>query len=288
MQLGIGIIGAGAVGCALARALKQSGYNLAVCIDKHLSPARDLANELDIPSYSSSLQDLGPDTAVLIIAVPDSQIQSVDRALSKVTQKSQLKLCAHTSGALPGSVLETVRAFGTPVGSIHPLQTFPSRARSPDLKGTCFTVEGDDRAVVLLEEIIDRVGGIPVKLSEDGKVLYHAAAVFSSNFWPVLQRKALELLSTVDIPPHLGRKLLAPLMRQSLENCLRLGEVEAITGPVVRGDAIIVERHLNAVHDVNPLTESLYRILSLMALELAAEKGLDREKLKSVQEALNR
>lgn len=271
----------------MARTLKRAGYSLTVCIDEHVSSARDLADELDISSYFSSLQDIGPDTAALIIAVPDSQIQTVDRALSKVTNLSQLKLCAHTSGVLPGSILETARGFGIPIGSVHPLQTFPSRDQSPDLKGTYFAVDGDAQAVEVLEDIIGHIGGIPVRLPQDGKALYHAAAVFSSNFLPVLQRKALELFSAIDVPPVLGRKLLEPLMRQSLENCLRLGEAEAMTGPVARGDAMIVERHLQAIHDVNPFTESLYRILSLMALELAAEKGMDPEEIKNVQKALS-
>jgi predicted short-subunit dehydrogenase-like oxidoreductase (DUF2520 family) len=284
---GIGIYGCGAVGSALARAFKRAGYQLTACIDKRASVARKLAEELSVSFYTSSPQDLGHDTQVLIIAVPDSQLKSVDRSLVRIIPDSELQLCAHTSGALPGSILELTSGLGISVGSIHPLQTFPSADQSPDLEGAYFAIEGHVDAVILLEALVVRIGGIPMKLPEARKALYHAAAVFSSNFLPVLQRTALDLLFAVDIPPTQGRKMLEPLMRQSLENCLQRGEAEALTGPVARGDAITIEKHRKAIKNISPAAESLYRILSLMALELAVEKGLDDVSLEKVHMVLD-
>ncbi len=80
--------------------------------------------------------------------------------------------------------------------------------------------------------------------------------------------------------------MIAPLMRQSLENCLSGNEISALTGPVARGEAHLVQNHLKAIQIQNPALGELYRGLSLKVLELALEKGLPVEPAEQIHQVL--
>ncbi len=285
-QMNIGIIGVGAVGSALARSLSRAGFQLTALIDRSAETARNLAEETAALRYGSDISLIQNDTKVLIMAVPDSRIESADADLSKILPGKKLACCVHTSGAASGSVLKHAASFGIPVGSMHPLQTFPTSGVSPSLKGVYFVVEGDETARKMLEELINKIGGFPLEIASDKKALYHAAAVFASNFFPVLLRESRELLAATGISLEKSLQMLKPIMRQSLENCLAHGEAAALTGPIARGDVLTVQQHLSALDRIYPVTSAIYRILSLKILELAMEKGLDPQRAADLQRAL--
>jgi predicted short-subunit dehydrogenase-like oxidoreductase (DUF2520 family) len=284
----LGLIGAGAVGSALAQALARAGFSFSVILGRSAGLVKKLAQEVVAPRAGSDYALIGKDTRFLLIAVPDDQIAAVDRLLGKRLPNLDLAGVMHTSGVLPGSALETLSQAGVPVGSIHPLQTFPAKGPNPDLKGVYFAIEGDERLLPVLNDMAFGIGGTPITISSQGKAAYHAAAVFASNFIPVLLREARELLFAAGVPDSQVRPMLAPLMRASLENCLKSGESEALTGPVARGDAATIRLHLEALKDVGAGTLAIYQMLSLKALELALEKGLSEEAADRVQSELTR
>jgi predicted short-subunit dehydrogenase-like oxidoreductase (DUF2520 family) len=71
-------------------------------------------------------------------------------------------------------------------------------------------------------------------------------------------------------------RALAPLARASLANALNEGPVEALTGPIERGDAATVATHLSAMVSKPGLEsiEHLYRAAGLQTLKLATRGGL--------------
>jgi predicted short-subunit dehydrogenase-like oxidoreductase (DUF2520 family) len=282
----IALMGAGAVGKALAEALLKAGFTLSTILDRSPGAARSLAQSLGVPRFGSEVVLIGKDRTLLFIAVPDDEILSVDQSLAKHLSQLDLIGAVHTSGALPGAELQRLSAAGVPVGSLHPLQTFPQSGQSPTLKGIYFAFEGDVSLRPILIELVKMLGGIPVNLPSEGKSLYHASAVFASNFIPILLREARQLLTAAEIPDEMVRPMLAPLMRTTLENCLQSGEVKALTGPVARGDAATIRRHLQVLQEISPGTQALYRMLSLRALELAVEKGLANEAIDQIHKEL--
>lgn len=282
----IGLIGAGAVGSILARALSQAGYTVKVIVDRSAGAAKTLAQAIGAERSGTDFALLRQDVGLLLIAVPDDQIPAVDRALGKLLPQMNFAGAAHTSGTLTGSALTRLAEGGVPVGSMHPLQTFPAKGPSPLLQNVYFALEGDGRLVPTLAALVDAMGGIPVEMPSEGKIAYHTAAVMASNFIPVLLREARELMLTAGIPEEQILPMLAPLMRSSLENCLKSGETQALTGPVARGDAATIQRHVNLLKAGSPGTLAIYRMLSLKALELALEKGLSDEAADKVQQVL--
>ena len=282
----ISIIGLGAVGGALARALSTAGYPLLTFLDRQLSTCDELRTVFPEVHAATDLNSIRAETEILLICVPDEQIAVVDRNLRKILPPMRLRVCAHTSGALPASVLKSVADLNIPIASIHPLQTFPRGGTTVRFRGIHFALEGDPAATGILEKMVADIGGKSFNIISEQKALYHAAAVFVSNFIPVLLRTGAELLASSGISEKEYFQMVAPLIRQSLENALKSGPVEALTGPLVRGDALTVAGHLKALQAESPGALALYRMLSLQALQLAVEKGLPNEQLDKLHRLL--
>jgi predicted short-subunit dehydrogenase-like oxidoreductase (DUF2520 family) len=114
-------------------------------------------------------------------------------------------------------------------------------------------------------ELARSLGMHPVAVPDDKKVLYHAAAVFASNYLVALEGVAEELLQNAGLAAGDARAALGPLMRAALDHALATGARDALTGPVSRGDAATVRRHLEALP---PEAERLYRELARAVLRL--------------------
>jgi predicted short-subunit dehydrogenase-like oxidoreductase (DUF2520 family) len=283
---GIGIIGLGAVGCALARAFRSAGIPITALIDVDSDAVQFIADELSVENAAVSFSRLDGRTGTLIIAVPDDELKNVDGILARETDLSHFHVCAHTSGTYPGDVLDEISSAGTPVGSLHPLQTFPSRERSPGLRGAYFAVEGNLKAVEHLTHLVRLIGGIPVEIPSAGKPVYHAAAVLASNSIQVLLWSAMQMLESLAVPGDDACRMLAPLMRSSLENSLQMGAEKALTGPIARGDVATVQRELKILGDRFPAFFQLYKTLDVIALEIAKGKGVDPERLRQIGDLL--
>jgi predicted short-subunit dehydrogenase-like oxidoreductase (DUF2520 family) len=217
----IDIIGSGRVGTAVAGRLRERG--------------------LDVDSG---------DPEVVLLCVPDGAIAEV--ASSTATGP----WVAHVSGATPLAALAPHgRRFG-----VHPLQTF-TRGRGPEqLDGAWAAVTFDDddgRAVGFW--LAETLGLRPFALAEESRTLYHAGAVFVSNYLVTLHRAAELLFESAGAPPE----ALEPLMRRTIENHFEL------TGPISRGDWATLDAHRAVIHAERPELDDLYEMLAGATLELA-------------------
>ena len=154
---------------------------------------------------------------------------------------------AHLSGASGLDVLSPARAAGARPLALHPLQTFPDVAGALDrIPGCAMAVTADDdEGYTVGERIADDLMALPFRLDDELRPLYHAAAVFASNYLIVTSGIAEDLFRRAGVPDPLSAML--PLQRASLDNVERLGPAEALTGPAVRGDADTIERNLAAL-----------------------------------------
>ncbi len=269
------IIGAGAVGYALALSLHKKQYPIRAVFSKSGKSARILAKKIGAPR--SGIHSTQPhDNGIFFIAVPDDEIKNVVRRLLHRQTDFSGSLVFHTSGALSSDVLQPIREKGAAVGSFHPLQTFPrSKIGSIDLREIFVAVEGDRKAVAAGKRIARGLGARPFVLSSQQKVLYHIAAVFGSNYF-------VTLLSVVEeLGPRIGvsqRKIIAmiePLILQSLKN-VRIGSASsALTGPIARGDVRTIGKHRSALktNRLRRISE-LYVALAKATVRLASKKKI--------------
>ena len=188
----------------------------------------------------------------------------------------------HLSGALGLDALVALR--DNPRGSFHPLQSFPM-PRDPSAFGG-ITVAVDASTPSLRRRLAGLARGLgarPKHVKDGERVLYHAAAVYASNFVGVVIAEAVRLLEGIGWTEADATRALMPLVDGAVANIRKRGVVGALTGPIRRGDAETVRRHLAAVDN-----QDLYRMLALVALGIASEAGLDTAAARRTRRALTR
>jgi predicted short-subunit dehydrogenase-like oxidoreductase (DUF2520 family) len=269
--LDVAIVGAGRVGCSIGRALLARDHRIVAASVANQDSARRVLDALGhVPIVAP--QDAPLAANVVVIAVPDD-------ALPATVASVRAGLCdgsvvVHTSGIHGIGILAPC---GENIAAIHPAQTIPQP--STDLKGVYFGVTSPEHMRAWSRWFVGELGGIPVEVPEERRALYHAALSMASNFMVALAGDSADLLQDA--------ASLEPLMRQTIENVVRLGADAALTGPVVRGDAGTVRAHIVALTDHAPHLLQMYVANARRALERALKAGrLDAGRAKAVADAL--
>jgi predicted short-subunit dehydrogenase-like oxidoreductase (DUF2520 family) len=274
----VAVVGAGRVGLSLARALARSGRSVAV-LARH---AVALPGPLD-----AAITVWGPAVAaadLLIVAVPDDALGGVALVLAQTLAIEARHVVLHTSGLHDRSVLAVLQPSGAALGSWHPLQTFVLPAGEPGaLAGSPVVIEGDVRALAAGRALAELLHLRPiVELAAEQKASYHAGAVVASNYLVVLADIAARLAREAGAG-EASAQLFLPLMRRTLANYGTSGAA-ALTGPISRGDAGTVARHLEALEGSSRV---LYVALGREALRMARQVGLDEAAARRIEELLS-
>ncbi len=266
----IGIIGMGKVGCALGHTLKNKGFDVAAAADissEALDRARRYLGEGCLYTHDDAQAVEAAD--IIAVTTQDREIANVAAQIFREAGRLDGKLFFHTSGAHGASELSPLEKKGATLGSLHPLQTFPDiEAGIAALPSTYIFIEGDEKAIPVLERLGSSLGAKVVRIESRHKVLYHLCAVFVCNLFSALLFCAQGIMRRIgiDLPPFY------PIIRATLANIEAKGPLLSLTGPVVRGDAGTVASHLKAIAG-EALAGKVYRDLSLVAVEMARERG---------------
>ena len=211
--------------------------------------------------------------AIIILAVRDDAIRPLAGVLADAGTIGSQQVVLHLSGVHGQEALGPLVGSRAALGSLHPLQTISEPERAAErLKGAWAAVEGMPRAMEAAERLAQDVGLRPFRIASQAKPVYHAGAVFASNYFVVVEAVAQRLLRHAGLTDAEAWQALRPLVEGTLENLARLGPVGALTGPVARGDEATVRRHVEALTQDDA---ALYRVLGRAALELAQKRGMD-------------
>ena len=211
--------------------------------------------------------------AVVVLAVRDDVIRPLAGALAAAGAIDSRQVVLHLSGVHGQEALGPLVGSRAALGSLHPLQTISEPERAAErLKGAWAAVEGMPRAVETAEQLAHDVGLRPFRIASQAKPMYHAGAVFASNYFVVVEAVAQRLLRHAGLTDAEAWQALRPLVEGTLENLGRLGPLVALTGPVARGDEATIRRHVEALTQDDA---ALYRVLGRAALELAQKRGMD-------------
>ena len=262
----IHVYGAGRVGLAILELAHARGVSLAgVWNPRALRPERR-ALLPDIPlTISPEPPAVGAD--LWLIAVPDDAIPDVADRLARASGPRP-SVAAHCAGAIPGALLAPLANQGVACGSFHPAMTFRgAEGDAQALAGAVVAIEGEPRAISLLERLADRLGVARVAVAAKNKARYHTALVLASNGRMALDAAAVRLLQEAGLDEADALALLRPLTARTEENLRSATPAHAHTGPVARGDARTVRSQLEALAD-RPRLLALYRALGMFLLDL--------------------
>ncbi|SHE81722.1 Predicted oxidoreductase, contains short-chain dehydrogenase (SDR) and DUF2520 domains [Desulfofundulus australicus DSM 11792] len=284
----VAVVGCGKVGSALALLLKERGYPVVAVASRSPESSRKLARSLGCSAYDRPWEaTLKAD--LVFITTPDREITPVAELIAREGGFRPGQVVAHTSGAHASSELRGVREAGALAVSIHPLQSFADVAGAMEnLPGSYFALEGDEAAIPLARQVVDDLKGHAFIIRAEDKPLYHAAACIASNYLVSLMHLATSLYGRFGLSREEAFEALYPLVRGTINNIRRVGPVNALTGPVSRGDVPTVSGHLPALERVGSLESHLYRLLGLYTVRVAREKGsIDRGQARQLEEVFN-
>lgn len=281
-RLGIGVISAGRVGTALGVALERAEHVVVACSAiSHASRQRAERRLPDTPVLP--VPDVAARAELLLLTVPDADLAGLVSGLATTEAVRPGTIVVHTSGANGIGVLAPLTDRGCIPLAIHPAMTFTGADEDvARLSETCFGITAaDEVGYAIAQSLVLEIGGEPFRVREDARTLYHAALAHGGNHVITVLVDAVDALRAalsgqellgqemvVDAPGGLAERIIAPLARASLENALTRGQ-NALTGPVARGDAAAVARHLAALAEVDPDLAESYRANSLRTAQRA-------------------
>lgn len=286
----LNIVGCGRAGRTIARLFQDARvFQVKSVLTRSLESAREATSFIGAGKALSAMHEF--ETApVWMIATPDDSIVEVARLLVRCNWIRQGDVVFHLSGALSSAELSDCQQLGASVASLHPVQNFsdPSVAVA-QFAGTWCALEGDSAATRILRQAAEAIGGRVITIAPHQKILYHAGAVMACNYLVALLDVSLDILQTAGVTREQGAALLAPILRTTVENVLEQGVDRAMTGPISRGDAEIVARHLKELERLGPDSVSVYRELGRATLAVAERRReLSGERIEQLREILAR
>ena len=265
----IGIIGAGKVGVTLGKYLTDA--EIAVCgfYSRTKTSAAQAADFVKTNLYED-LKDLVRVSDTLFVTVPDGEIGNVWDCIA--TYDLTDKIICHFSGSLSSNVFSGIEHTGATGVSIHPMYAFSDKFTSyQQFHTACLVMEGDSEAVQSMRILFaEELGHAVQQIRTEDKVKYHAAAAMASNDMIALLEISMRLLAECGFSNEDSLKLLCPLIQNNVKSMLEKGAVEALTGPVERGDIETVRKHLDALRGGS--AEAVYRDLGNVLTDLAKQK----------------
>ncbi len=245
MKFKIAIIGAGRIAYSLTLALLNEGYIVDAIISRKINSAKALAEKFGVKKYSDDLNLISKSVNVFFLTVPDSEIKKTAVQLSKL--KFSTDYFIHFSGAEDISVLNPLKLKGGKTGSLHLMQTFPSK-KIVNIKNVNSAIEtNDDSTYKFLLQLCSDLQLIPFRIDSKDKTYYHLAGVFASNFLAGNLFNAQKLLSLNNIDEQKYFDILSSTIQSTLQNIKTVGPAKALSGPVDRGDIKTIRKHISSL-----------------------------------------
>jgi predicted short-subunit dehydrogenase-like oxidoreductase (DUF2520 family) len=283
------LIGAGQVGKVLGYLFcHKIGLKLDFILTNSLVSGQAAYEFIGSGQAASDYSQLKP-TDYYLIATPDETIRACAEQLAQNGLLSSNTCVIHCSGALSSAELVAAKAKGAQIASLHPVKSFVD----PKLSITTFSetycaIEGDPAICKTLMQWVQALGGNPFTIAAQQKLIYHSALVIASNYLVALTETALKSLEMVGLERRQAMQILQPLMRHTLEQIFSQGTMQALSGPIARGEVDIVSKELQVLEQQEDTSIAiLYKNLGRVALELASSKGsLTTDKIQALNKVL--
>lgn len=277
----IGFVGAGKVGFSLGKYFTERNVCVSGYYSQNSKSSKEAAAFTDT-KYYETLSEMIKDSDTLFLTVNDGAISSV---YSEIAQSDiRGKIICHCSGAMSSEVFDGISERGAYGYSIHPIYAFNDKLKSyQGLSHVYFTIEGDPEHLKDMLDFFHQLGNEAEILPKEAKARYHMASVFASNLVEALFDFSSDLLKTCGLSREFSEKALLPLFLGNAEAIGEHGVAEALTGPVERGDAETVKKHLDAS---NGDEREIYTLLSKKLVEISMRKNPQRD-YKKLKEILN-
>ena len=272
----IGFIGAGKAGCSLGKYFSCKATQADILVTGYYSIIEEEARwaaAFTNSSYYESMEELIAANDTIILSTPDGAIKKVWEIIEKDNIKG--KVFCHLSGSLSSDVFSGIEGYGAYPISIHPMFAFSDKESVyQQLNEVSFTLEGHSFAVSIWKEKLEKMGNDALVIAKEVKPKYHAAASLLSNHVIAVLQTGYTLLEECGFSENEARRFSRILVKNNVEHVIEAGSMNALTGPIERGDVETIEKHLSVVGEN---AESVYCTCGKELVRLARLKNPDRD-----------
>jgi predicted short-subunit dehydrogenase-like oxidoreductase (DUF2520 family) len=267
----VGVIGAGRVGAVLGAALGRAGHQVVAASGVSTASKFRLAQLLPGAQLKPA-DEVAAAADLVLLAVPDDALGGLVAGLAETGAIRAGQIVAHTSGAHGLAVLEPVTQRGAYPLALHPAMTFTGTEQDLDrlARGVSFGVTATEKTKAAAERLVKDLNGSVEWIAEERRPLYHAALAHGANHLVTLVNEAMDRLRDAGV--RHPERVLSPLLGAALDNSLRLGDA-ALTGPVSRGDAGTVAKHIAVLAATAPESVAPYLVLARRTADRAIAAG---------------
>lgn len=244
-------IGSGNLATNLAMAFKQLGHDILQVYSRTIESANALAIKLDTAA-TNDIKEIRNDADLYVFSVTDTALPTL---IPQISQGKEDKVFIHTAGSMPLDVFKNqVQNYGV----LYPMQTF-SKTREVNFRTIpCFIEANNDKAQSVLFSLANELSDKVYLLTSDERKYLHLAAVFACNFANHCYALSADILNRHNIP----FEVMLPLIDETALKVHALSPIEAQTGPAVRYDENVMQKHLDLLLE-NPLVKEIYERMSL-------------------------
>jgi predicted short-subunit dehydrogenase-like oxidoreductase (DUF2520 family) len=283
----VAILGLGKVGTAVGFLLRQAGYRIvAVASRSKASLTQGIVYTGGKPYLNFSAAALTANC--IIITTSDDAIAHVCKKISRERGIRPGAKVIHMSGAGGLDLLESAQDAGAHVACIHPLQSFADvDGAIRNIPGSTFGITSADEIKEWSVQMVRDLGGVPFFIADADKPLYHAAACIASNYLTTLIHMVEEIYQSLGLSREDTIRAIWPLVMGTIANIETKGTVQALTGPVARGDAGTIKKHAEALRNKLPALLQAYSALGILTADVGLKKKtLSPETARLIKELL--
>ncbi|SCC17910.1 Rossmann-like and DUF2520 domain-containing protein [Gilliamella intestini] len=268
----IGFIGAGKVGCTLAKYFSLCGMQIAGFYSRSYEHAKE-ASDFTQSQHYTSLPELVNDCDCILVTVPDGQIVTVWQELCQLSIAN--KWIGHCSGLLTSHIFSQHKVVHPFAFSLHPLYAIYDRFSCyTAMSGISFTLEANENIIPQLQTILAPLNNPLAILPASKKTLYHAACVMLSNQVIALVQIGVDLFKQCTLDAEFSEQAWHALFLGNANNIGKVGVINALTGPVERGDIETIKQHIMAIPDE---LKPIYLQLSTILLNISRTKHPNKD-----------
>lgn len=241
-------IGAGNLATNLAKELYKNSYKILQVYSRTLDSASFLAKQVEAKS-TNEIQEIVPNADIYIFSVKDAILETLI-----ANMPHQNGLWIHTAGSMPMRIFENkVKRFGV----VYPFQTF-SKNRFVDFKEIpCFIEANNPEDENNLFTVAQSITTKTHMLSSEKRKYIHLTGVFACNFVNDMYAISSKILEDQGIDYN----VLLPLINETAAKVNDMTPKEAQTGPAVRYDENVMQKHIALLDDEN--LKTIYQTISL-------------------------
>ena len=243
------LIGAGNVATHLGLAFQAKGHQVVQVYSRTMESASALALQLAADALTS-LDEVCRDADIYLVALKDDALPGL---IPSIVKGRESALFVHTAGSVG---MDVWNGYATRYGVLYPMQTF-SKAHAVDFNSVSFFIEASGtEELALLKDLASLLSPKVYEATSAQRSYLHIAAVFACNF-----ANHMYALSELLLEKHgLPFDAMLPLIDETARKVHGLSPRKAQTGPAVRGDTNVLEKHLAMLADDGDLQDLYERI----------------------------